>query len=62
MGAISYKGCGVDSAKTFGYDPLTERWIEEDFRVRCGEFRVVVPFEYDQRLCRECAVRLGLIW
>jgi len=47
MGAISYKGCGVDSAKTFGYDPLTERWIEEDFRVRCGEFRVVVPFEYD---------------
>ena len=52
----------MDSAKTFGYDPLTERWIEEDFRVRCGEFRVVVPFEYDQRLCRECAVRLGLIW
>jgi hypothetical protein len=56
------KGCGANRLKTFGYDPIREQWVEEEVPARCGEFLVKVPFEYDQRICKDCAVRLGLAW
>lgn len=56
------KGCGTDSPKTFGYDPIREQWVKEEITARCGEFRVRIPFEFDKRICPDCAVRLGLVW
>ncbi len=56
------KGCGGDSPETFGRDPSSGKWIKEEVPARCGEFLVKVPFEYDQRICPECAVRIGLLW
>lgn len=62
VNAITYKGCGGVFAKTFGHNPLADKWIEEDVAARCGEFQVEHPFTLDQRICPECAVKLGLIW
>jgi hypothetical protein len=56
------EGCGVDSLKTLGRDPISGKWIEEEVPFKCGEFVSLWPFKYNQRFCPECAVRLGLFW
>lgn len=62
VNTVMYEGCGGIFAKTCGHDPLADKWTEEDVLARCGEFQVEAPFKFDQRICRDCAVRLGLIW
>ncbi len=62
MGENEFKGCGADSPKTYGRDPISDKWVEADVPARCGEFLVKVPFEFDKRICPECAVRIGLLW
>jgi hypothetical protein len=56
------KGCGVDSPETFGFNPILDKWIKEEVPARCGEFVSRYPFNYNQRFCPECAVRMGLLW
>jgi len=56
------KGCGADSPKTYGYDAIRDKWIEEEVPAQCGEFVSRLPFKYNQRFCPECAVRIGLLW
>jgi len=62
MSENEFKGCGADSPKTYGRDPISDNWVEADVPARCGEFLVKVPFEFDKRICPECAVRIGLLW
>ncbi len=62
MNKIGLPGCGVKAEETYGYDPETSNWEKQEVPARCGDFQIKIPFEYDQRICEDCAVRLGLVW